>query len=157
MASHGVDASGMLLRGEKIPEQSPENGYDQNWHPICLAHEVGEGCIYGTEFMNGRVIVVRDGSGKPQVLSSYCRHLGADLADGEILDGTVRCLFHHWRYDTTGQCVGTALDDEVPRQAKLFRFPTVETLGFIWAFKVTEPLYDPPHFPRASIACDMIA
>lgn len=135
-----------LARGLPIPRQSPENGYDQNWYPICYSSEVVEGKIFGTEFLNGRVVVVRDRDGKAQVLSAYCRHLGADLSDGEIVNGTLRCPYHHWRYDQQGQCVATAVKDGPPAGARLFRFPTREAFGFVWAFNGEEPLYEVPHF-----------
>lgn len=140
-------ADEMIVRGEPIPPQSVEHGYDQNWYPIALSTDVEAGEIYGTEFMNGRVIVVRDENGTPQVLSAYCRHLGADLKDGAMVEGKVRCPFHHWDYNAEGQCVATAVGDKAPARAKLFRFPTQESIGFVWAFNGVEPLYDLPHFP----------
>lgn len=142
-----ADAADRLTRGEAIPPQSPENGYDQNWYPICYSADVVPDKVYGTEFMNGRVIVIRDQDGKAQVLSAYCRHLGADLGGGEVIGGTVRCPYHHWRYDSTGVCVATAVADKPPANAKLFHFPTAEAFGFVWAFNGTEPLCPVPHFP----------
>lgn len=137
----------VMQRGEPILPQSPENGYDQNWYPICYSSEVEPDKIYGTEFMNGRVIVIRDADGKAHVMSAYCRHLGADLSDGEVIGGTVRCPYHHWRFDAQGTCVATAVKDKPPANAKLFHFPTAEAFGFVWAFNGTEPLYEVPHFP----------
>ncbi|HEY8351034.1 MAG TPA: Rieske (2Fe-2S) protein [Sphingomonadales bacterium] len=143
-----------LARGTAIPPQSPECGYDQNWYPICYSSEVVPGKIHGTEFLNGRVVVIRDREGKAQVLSAYCRHLGADLADGEIVNDTIRCPYHHWRYDSAGQCVATAVKDGAPAAARLFRFPTKEAFGFVWAFNGEEPLYDLPGFaiPESELA-----
>jgi phenylpropionate dioxygenase-like ring-hydroxylating dioxygenase large terminal subunit len=140
-------------RGQAIPPQSVEHGYDQSWYPICMSSELPAGQILSVEFMNGRVIALRDADGKPHVLSAFCRHLGADLAGGELLDGTLRCPYHHWRYDMQGQCVATAID-KAPAAAKLFRFPVHEGLGFVWAFNGTEPLFDPPAWevPEARMA-----
>lgn len=136
-----------FVRGKPVPPQGVENGYDQNWYPICLSTDIGNGQIHGTEFMNGRVVVVRDEGGHAQVLSAYCRHLGADLGNAEMIDGKIRCPFHHWLYDHGGQCVATAVGDKPPSDARLFRFPTAESIGFIWAFNGLEPLYELPHFP----------
>jgi phenylpropionate dioxygenase-like ring-hydroxylating dioxygenase large terminal subunit len=136
-----------FVRGRPIPPQG-EGGYDQNWYPICLSAEVAPGTYIGSEFMNGRVLVFRDSRGRAQVLSAYCRHIGADLTRGsEVVEDCVRCPYHYWRYDITGQCVATGLGDKPPSRAKLFRFPTEEAFGFIWAFNGLEPLYALPHFP----------
>ncbi|MDA5192561.1 Rieske (2Fe-2S) protein [Govanella unica] len=137
---------GHLQRGTPIPPQSAANGYDQNWYPVCFSTDVQKDKILGSEFMNGRVIVIRGADGTAQVLSPYCRHLGADLSDGEIVNGAIRCPYHHWRYNDAGQCIATAVKDSPPADARLFRFPTRETLGFIWAFNGEEPLYDVPQF-----------
>lgn len=147
MATHlKHDIAEEFVRGRPIPSQNVENGYDQNWYPICLSEELKTGEIYGSEFMNGRIIAMRGADGRPQVLSAYCRHLGADLKDAAIVDGQIRCPYHYWRYDSGGQCVATAVGDKPPANAKLFRFPTAEALGFVWAFNGLEPLYDVPHF-----------
>jgi phenylpropionate dioxygenase-like ring-hydroxylating dioxygenase large terminal subunit len=132
-------------RGEIIPPQSVEHGYDQTWYPICLASELEPGRILSVDFLNGRVIALRDAGGRAHVLSAFCRHLGADLAGGDLVDGTVRCPYHHWRYDMQGQCVATAID-RAPAAAKLFRFPVHEGMGLVWAFNGTEPLFDPPEW-----------
>ena len=132
-------------RGRIIPPQSVEHGYDQAWFPMCLSSELVEGKIMSIEFMNGRVIAMRDSKGRAHVLSAFCRHLGADLVGGDIVNDTVRCPYHHWRYDTQGQCVATAID-RAPSAAKLFRFPVHEGMGIVWAFNGTEPLFDPPRW-----------
>lgn len=142
-----ADSGQSQPRGERGLRIEPQGvgGYDQTWYPICMSSELESGRILSVEWMNGRVIAFRDKDGKPHVLSAFCRHLGADLAGGDIVDGTVRCPYHHWRYDTSGQCVATAID-RAPQAAKLFRFPVHEGLGFVWAFNGTEPLFDPPAF-----------
>lgn len=131
------------VRGHRIPPQSVEHGYDQTWYPMCLSSELEEGKILSVDFMNGRVIAFRDTKGEPHVLSAFCRHLGADLAGGDLVGDTVRCPYHHWRYDSQGQCVATAID-RAPSAAKLFRFPVHEGMGIVWAFNGTEPLFAPP-------------
>ena len=75
-----------FTRGKPMPPQGTAGGYDQNWYPIALSRDVKAGEVHGTEFLNGKVIVVRDENGKAQVLSAYCRHLGADLSDADLAE-----------------------------------------------------------------------
>ena len=49
-------------RGKPMPPQGTAGGYDQNWYPIALSRDVKAGEVHGTEFLNGKVIVVRDPS-----------------------------------------------------------------------------------------------
>lgn len=134
-----------------VPPREGEDGtFSQTWFPVCLSTDVGAGEIKGHDFLGGRVIVIRDEVGAARVLSAYCPHLGADLCVGEMLDGTIRCPFHYWRYGPDGVCVATGTGDKVPPKAKLFAFPTAEKYGCIFAFNGTEPLFDLPEFPKAA-------
>lgn len=134
-------------RGERIPAQDPDNGYFQCWYPIAMSSELARGKVIGREFMNGRVIAFRGEDGEAVVTSAYCRHMGADLTVGEVVGNQIRCAYHHWSYDRSGACTRIAIGDVPPRNAQLFRFPSVEKWGLIWAFNGTEPLYDVPGFP----------
>jgi len=62
--------------------------------------------------------------------------------------------FHHWRYDRTGRCVDVPAGDPPPAAARLFAFPTVESLGIIWAFNGIEPTYAVPTFGEGPVALD---
>jgi nitrite reductase/ring-hydroxylating ferredoxin subunit len=132
-------------RGAKFVPQG-QGGYDENWYPVCLSTEVGKGEVKGFDFLDGRVVVFRSDEGNAQVLSPFCRHLGVDLAIGKVIGDQLRCPYHHWKYDQTGACVATALGDPPPGRAKLFRFPTVEKLGLVWAYNGENPAYEVPHF-----------
>lgn len=89
---------------------------------------------------------MRGEDGTAQALSAYCPHLGADLAVGEVVNNEVRCAFHHWRYDCSGQCTRTGTGHPAPGAARLFRFPTVEKYGVIYVFNGEKALFDPPEF-----------
>ncbi|MDA5195040.1 Rieske 2Fe-2S domain-containing protein [Govanella unica] len=130
-----------------IPAEGENGLFSQSWFPICTAAEVAPGQIIGRSFLDGRVVILRGESGEVQVLSPYCPHLGTDLVTGEVDGDIVRCAFHKWEFDLTGQCVRTAIGDPAPKAARLFRFPTVERFGLIWAFNGTEPTWELPSFP----------
>jgi nitrite reductase/ring-hydroxylating ferredoxin subunit len=106
---------------------------------VCFADEIDGERVFGTEFLSGRVVAFRGPDGEPAVMSAYCRHLGADLAIGDLVDGCVRCAFHHWRYAADGQCVDIPAGDEIPKEARLYVFPSAERFGVIWAFNGDEP------------------
>ena len=74
--------------------------------------------------------------------------MGASLEAGDVVDGQLRCGFHHWRYGPDGRCVATAIGDAPPPNARLFVFPSVEQYGLVWAFNGETPLYELPTFPH---------
>ena len=133
--------------GKPIPAEGEDGLFSQSWFPLCLSSEVPQGKILGVDFLDGRVIIFRGEGGTPQVLSAYCPHVGADLSVGDVVGNTVRCAFHHWQYDQDGVCVKTGIGDPPPPGACLFKFPTAEKHGLVWAFNGEDPLFDIPDFP----------
>lgn len=72
---------------------------------IALA-DVPEGGMLGGHVGDENVLVAKR-NGKPFALSAKCTHYGGPLAKGLVVDGTVRCPWHHARFDLgTGEAVG---------------------------------------------------
>lgn len=131
-------------RSEPIPSEGADGLFTQTWFPVCLSSALPEtGGIVGVDLLDGRVVAVRWPSGEVAVFSAYCVHLGADLSVGSLERDAIRCAFHGWRYGTDGGCV-SANGTPVDPQARLFRFPTVETHGIVWAFNGSSPLFSLP-------------
>lgn len=139
-------------RAVAIPAEGDEGLFSQSWFPICLADEVPPGDAKSFSFLDGRVVVFRERGGRAQVLSAYCPHLGADLGVGEVVDGALRCAFHHWCFDARGHCLSTGVGDPPPKAAELFAYPTEEKYGIVWAFNGEDPLWTLPDFPYPSEA-----
>ncbi len=147
MVNQNIDESnGYIQAGAEISPQGQEGGFDQSWYPLALAQDIKPGEVKGINFLDGRVILYRGESGKPYVSSAFCRHVGADLSVGKVIGENIRCAFHHWSYDKTGKCAHIPAGDDIPENARLFVFPTVEKLGLIWAFNGEKALFDPPYF-----------
>ncbi|MGE7204549.1 FAD-dependent oxidoreductase [Sphingomonas sp. NPDC019816] len=93
--------------------------------------ELAEGRIVpGT--LDGQDVVLVRHKGRVCALSGQCTHLKAPLADGILADGTLRCPWHHARFDVeTGEAVGA------PAFAPLDRFAVVEEDGQV---RVTGPV-----------------
>src|SRR6478752_9847141 len=119
----------------------------QNWYAIALSGEVTADAPTGVPFAGGRIALYRDAAGAPVALSARCAHMGADLAAGDLVDGTLRCMFHHFCYDSSGQCVSIPSSDRIPRRARVHSFPVREHLGLIWIFNGEDPPCEPPGIP----------
>ncbi|MGH7047150.1 MAG: Rieske 2Fe-2S domain-containing protein [Stellaceae bacterium] len=74
-------------------------------------------------------------------------HIGADLARGAIIEGQLRCPYHHWRFDRNGACAHIPIGDKIPPGARTFAFPTTEAWRLVWMFNGREPLFPPPVIP----------
>jgi phenylpropionate dioxygenase-like ring-hydroxylating dioxygenase large terminal subunit len=129
-----------------LPAEGDKGLYSQTWYPVCLAEELNDNRIVGRDFLGGRVIAFRDEHGDANVTSAFCAHLGVDLQCAALVDGLVRCPYHHFHYDGTGKAVKIGNGEPPPAAARLFRYPTVEKYGVVFAFNGDEPLFDVPSF-----------
>lgn len=127
--------------------QEEAAGFHQSWFPVAVARDVAPGQIIGRDLMGTRVIVYRDATGVAHVQGAFCPHLGADLSVGEMIEGQIRCAYHHWKFDCSGRCVDIPSGDKIPPGARIPVYPAAEAWGLIWAFNGPTPLFDVPGVP----------
>ncbi len=124
-------------------------GFHQSWFPLALASDVPRDQVVGRDFLGTRVIVYRDATGRAVVQSAFCPHLGADLSVGQVVEGQIRCAYHHWRFDCAGRCVDIPAGDKIPPGARIATYPSAEAWGLIWAFNGEAPRFPVPSIPDA--------
>lgn len=150
LGGHRTPSGAHNLRASKSRARSgaakSSAGFHQTWYAIARSDEVAAGEVLGRDFLEGRAIVYRGESGVASVMNAYCRHLGADLSLGKVVGNDIRCAFHHWQYGPDGGCTKIPASEKIPRAAKIFKFPTVEKWGLIWAFNGVKPLFEVPEF-----------
>ena len=59
----------------------------------------------GVTMLGQDFVVFRDKGGKAHCLSDTCIHRGGSLCRGKVIEGTVQCPYHGWRFDSSGACV----------------------------------------------------
>jgi phenylpropionate dioxygenase-like ring-hydroxylating dioxygenase large terminal subunit len=103
-------------------------------------------------YFDEELVAFRDASGRARVVEAYCPHLGAHLGHGgTIVDGTLRCPFHGWRFDGEGRCVEVPYAKRIPVGARAKAYEVREVAGMIWAwFHPTgaAPDFEPPAIPE---------
>jgi nitrite reductase/ring-hydroxylating ferredoxin subunit len=135
--------------GEPMPREGANGVFSEGWYPICMSSEVAAGQVRGEAFLDGKVVVFRGADGVARVMSAYCPHVGADLSVGQVVGDGLRCAFHKWEFDGQGACLRTAIGDPPPAWARLYRFPTAERYGVVWAHNGETPLWQIPDFEFA--------
>jgi nitrite reductase/ring-hydroxylating ferredoxin subunit len=133
-------------------DAAADTGFHQSWYPVALARDLTDGHVLGRDLLGTRVILYRDPERRVRVQSAYCPHLGADLSVGELVDGQIRCAYHHWRFDCEGRCVDIPAGDNIPPGARIWTYPSAEAWGLIWAFNGPTPLFPVPGIPDADEA-----
>jgi phenylpropionate dioxygenase-like ring-hydroxylating dioxygenase large terminal subunit len=129
------------------------------WHPVALSDEVAPGPISVRLAGQGWVLARLDGDGTVSAFPDTCPHRRARLSAGHIVDGTLQCRYHGWRYGADGTCtLIPALERaaSIPARANLHRpaaiadspvaeNPVAENSGIIWLAPRT------PRVPRPQL------
>lgn len=118
------------------------------WQPVGLAEELnGPRPLKPVRLMGQEFVLFRDQQGKLGMLDRDCPHRGADLAFGRLESGGLRCAFHGWLFDASGQCIETPAEPAGSKLCTRIRqsaYPVVEKSGVIFAY-IGEG--EPPAFP----------
>jgi len=67
-----------------------------------------------------------------------------------VVEGRLRCAYHHWSFDGSGACAHIAAGDKIPSAARIFTYPVEEMWGLVWAFNGDTPDFEVPRMPGAS-------
>ena len=119
------------------------------WQPVALSEELqGPRPLKAVQLMGQHYVLFRDESGRIGLVDRDCPHRGADLAYGRLENGGLRCAFHGWLFDTTGQCLETPAEPAGSKLCTRIRqgaYPVAEKSGVIFAYVGKG---EPPAFPE---------
>src|SRR5713101_3291081 len=88
-------------------------------------------------------------SGKVGLIQNACPHRGASLFFGRNEEEGLRCVYHGWKYDLTGQCVdmpSEPAESNFKTKIRATAYPTYERSGLIWVYMGPSELK--PEFPQ---------
>lgn len=119
------------------------------WHPVYIAEQLQPGWAVPIKIMNEQLTLYRGESGTPHLVDFRCAHRGTQLSAGWVEDDCIRCRYHGWMFDGSGQCVDQPL--EKPSFADRIRirsYPVEEYLGLIFAYLGEAKAPPLPRYPR---------
>ncbi|WP_322012406.1 aromatic ring-hydroxylating dioxygenase subunit alpha [Paraburkholderia sp. J12] len=115
------------------------------WMPIAGVSEFDSLSIKPVRLMGEDLVLYKDLSGQFGLVDRRCPHRRADLAHGMVEQCGLRCSYHGWRFDETGQCVEQPFEDVALPQAntkariKTKAYPVETKAGMIWAYLGPQP------------------
>lgn len=121
----------------KIDESNP-SVYTSQWKVIAAAEALDIPRPVLPIVLNGKhYVLFKDDEGELGLIGRNCPHRGADLCFGRLEDNGLRCPFHGWHFDRTGQCVEQPAEPEGSKmytQIKVPMIPVTEHAGSIYAY-----------------------
>jgi phthalate 4,5-dioxygenase len=118
------------------------------WMPALLAEELPENeCPpVRLKLLSERLLAFRDTNGRYGLIDEFCAHRGVSLWFGRNEECGLRCPYHGWKYDVTGQCIEVPSEPEesgFAKKIKLKSYPLVERGGVLWTY-MGPPERQPP-------------
>jgi phenylpropionate dioxygenase-like ring-hydroxylating dioxygenase large terminal subunit len=119
------------------------------WIPILLASELPENDCppVRVKLLSERLLAWRDTQGRYALTDEFCAHRGVSLWFGRNEENGLRCPYHGWKYDWTGQCIDVPSEPEESgfcKRIKLQSYPLIERGGILWAYMGPPELMPPP-------------
>jgi 5,5'-dehydrodivanillate O-demethylase len=119
------------------------------WHPVGCS-ELVTAKPRPVKVLGEELVLYRGASGKPVLMARRCAHRSLALDYGRVEGDCLRCPYHGWLYDKTGQCLeqpaepeGSGFKDKV----RLTSYPVQEVSGLVFGYlgpapAPVLPLYD---------------
>src|SRR5579862_1471405 len=122
----------------------------QYWMPALISTEVPErdSAPYRVRLLGEDLIAFRDTEGQVGLLGTHCPHRGASLFFGRNEECGLRCVYHGWKFDVTGQCVdmpNEPAESNFKSKIRAIAYPCRERGGMVWAYMGS--LAEPPALP----------
>jgi phenylpropionate dioxygenase-like ring-hydroxylating dioxygenase large terminal subunit len=118
------------------------------WLPALLASELPENeCPpVRVKLLSERLLAWRDTQGRYSLIDEFCAHRGTSLWVGRNEEDGLRCPYHGWKYDWTGQCID--VPSEPPesgfcQRIRLKAYPLVKRGDVLWTY-MGPPEKQPP-------------
>jgi len=116
------------------------------WQPIWHSQDVRVGRTRPLRVMSEDFTLYRGESGQVHLLAFRCAHRGTQLSTGWVEGDNLRCFYHGWMYDGSGQCVEQPAEPQpFCDRIKIRSYPVQEYLGLVFAYLGEG---EPPELPR---------
>ena len=118
------------------------------WLPALMAAELPENeCPpVRVKMLSERLLAFRDTNGNYGLIDEFCAHRGVSLWFGRNEENGLRCPYHGWKYDTTGQCIDVPSEPAESgfcQKIKLKSYPLVKRGPVLWTY-MGPPEKQPP-------------
>jgi 5,5'-dehydrodivanillate O-demethylase len=112
----------------------------RHWHPIAPIAELDERPTKPVRLLGENLVLYRDRSGTYGLLDRLCPHRRVDLSYGIPEKAGLRCMYHGWMFDETGQCIEQPFEETVhpdgrfKEKVTMTGYPVEAKAGLLWAY-----------------------
>lgn len=121
------------------------------WHPIAAAGELEGKAAIPIRILGEDLVLFRDKQDKLGLIGNRCAHRLVEMQYGFVVEEGLRCPYHGWAYDITGQCTSQpaeAQGSNFKDKIKLTSYPVQERSGLVFAYLGPQPVPLMPWWDR---------
>ena len=86
------------------PRDIRKTAIDPNfWYPLARSKDLKRGKTLAVQFAGDPIVLVRPKDGPVFALENRCAHRQVPLNVGVVSERSIKCAYHGWIYDDTGQ------------------------------------------------------
>src|SRR5579883_87055 len=118
------------------------------WFPITTTSELERELVMPVELLGEKLTLYQGQDGQLGLVGERCPHRGTPLVYGIPEEGGLRCPYHGWKFDATGQCVEQPAEPEDSsfcQKVRVAGYPVEQMGGLVWAYMGPTPA---PLLPR---------
>ena len=110
------------------------------WHPIATTGELSARPTKVIRLLGEDLVLYRDRSGTYGLIDKLCPHRRVDLSYGIPENDGLRCMYHGWMFDETGQCIEQPFEETVhpdgrfKEKVKVTAYPVEELAGVLLTY-----------------------
>ena len=109
------------------------------WQPFALSRELAhaDSDPIRVRVLGEDLVAFRDSNGAVGLLQNNCPHRGASLFFGRNEEAGLRCVYHGWKFDTSGTCLdmpNEPAESDFKHKVIATAYPTKEAGGILWAY-----------------------
>ncbi|HEX5368896.1 MAG TPA: Rieske 2Fe-2S domain-containing protein [Dehalococcoidia bacterium] len=121
------------------------------WIPAVMSSELpaGDTPPMRLRLLGEDLIAFRATSGDVGLVANACPHRGASLFFGRNEEDGLRCVYHGWKFDVTGNCVdmpSEPAESNFKSKVHAKAYPCQERNGIVWTYMGSRTI--PPPLPR---------
>ena len=115
------------------------------WMPIAGVSEFDARSTKPVRLLGEDLVLYKDLSGAYGLVDRRCAHRRADLAYGMVEQHGLRCNYHGWCFNQTGQCVSQPFEDtcfperNAKERVRIKAYPVQSKGGMLWAYLGPQP------------------
>ena len=118
------------------------------WLPVLTSEELPEpDCPpVRAKLLGEELVAFRDSDGNVGLIDNYCPHRRASLFFGRNEESGLRCVYHGWKYNVSGECVdmpSEPAESNFKDKVKIKAYPCVDKGGTIWTYMGPADLQPP--------------